>query len=67
MEYTFGSLIETMRDIIGTPVFWSEFETNNSYTSWNWDYGAMLEYMFAGILLCIVVGSVFKFLRVLMR
>lgn len=67
MEYTFNSLIETLREIIGTPTFWNEFETNNNYNSWQWDYGAMLEYMIAGILLCVVVGSVFKFLRCLLK
>lgn len=61
------TLIDTLREIIGTPTFWREFETNNSYNSWQWDYGAMLEYMIAGILVCVVVSSVFKFLRCLLK
>lgn len=57
------NLIEALRDIIGTPEFWREFETNNNYNTWQWDYGAMLEYMIAGILVCITVSAVFKFIR----
>lgn len=59
-----NDLISTLRDILGTPDFYIEGTSSYSGT---WDYGAMLEYMIAGILLCIVVGSVFKFLRVLLR
>lgn len=57
-------LITTLREILGTPDFY--IESSGSYSG-TWDYGAMIEYMFAGVLLCIVVGSVFKFLRVLLR
>lgn len=57
------TLISSLREILGTPDFYIESGNYNS----TWDYGAMLEYMIAGILLCIVVGSVFKFLRVLLR
>lgn len=62
------SLIETLRDILGVPEFWVRMTTNNNtgYT-YQWDYGAMLEYTIAGILVCVVVSSVFKFLRCLMR
>lgn len=58
------NLINALRDIIGTPEFYVRLAGQQNYT---WDYGTMLEYMFAGILLCIVVGSVFKFIRVLLR
>lgn len=61
------TLINAIREVLGTPTFWTEFETNNSYSSWNWNYGAMLEYMIAGILLCVVVSSVFKFIRCLLK
>ena len=61
------TLIETLRDILGEPVFWNQFTTNNSYNTWQWDYGAMLEYAVAGILVCVVVSSVFKFLRCLLK
>lgn len=58
------NLITSLREILGTPEFWVQMETNNSYgNTWQWDYGAMLEYMIAGILLCIVVSSIFKFIR----
>lgn len=62
------TLIETLRDILGTPVFWDRMTTNNNqgYT-YQWDYGAMIEYAIAGILICVVVSSVFKFLRCLLK
>ena len=53
------SLIDSLREIIGTPDFY--IETGN-YSN-TWDYGAMLEYAFCGILVCIVVISVFKLVR----
>jgi hypothetical protein len=63
-----NTLIESLRDIIGVPDFWVQMETNNNYgNTWQWDYGAMLEYMLAGILICVVVSSVFKFLRCLLK
>lgn len=53
------SLIESLREIIGTPDFYIE---NGNYSG-SWDYGAMLEYAFCGILVCVVVISVFKLVR----
>lgn len=53
------TLIEALRDIIGTPDFYIE---NSGYSS-TWDYGAMIEYMFCGVLVCIVVSNVFKIVR----
>lgn len=60
MEY----LVDKIRDILGTPEFYKQLGIGSNYT---WDYGAMLEYAISGILLCIVVSSVFKFLRALMK
>lgn len=56
-------LVEQLREILGVPDFYIESGNYNS----TWDYGAMLEYAFAGILLCIVVSSVFKFIRCLIK
>lgn len=53
------TVIEYLRDIIGVPDFY--IETGN-YSS-TWDYGAMLEYIIAGCLVLVVVGSVFRILR----
>lgn len=53
------TLIESLREIIGTPDFYIE---SGSYSG-SWDYGAMLEYAFCGILVCVVVISVFKLVR----
>lgn len=51
-------LVDKLRDILGVPEFYVQLSPNSN--SYSWDYGAMLEYMIAGILLCIVVASTFK-------
>lgn len=62
------TILEALRDIVGTPDFWKVLPSNNSgYTSYSWDYGAMLEYFFACLILCIVVGSIFRFLSKLVN
>lgn len=53
------TLIESLREILGTPDFYIE---GSNYSS-TWDYGAMLEYTIAGCLLIVTVVSVFKFIR----
>lgn len=58
-----NSLIEALREIIGTPDFYIE---GSNYSS-TWDYGAMIEYMGALILIIVVVISVFKFIRQLVK
>lgn len=50
-----NTLIDKIRDILGTPLFFSD-------TLADWDYGAIIEYGFAGILLIIVIVFSFKFL-----
>ena len=52
------SLIEVLREVIGTPDF---YITNGSYSG-SWDYGAMIEYMICGLIVLICVASVFKFI-----
>lgn len=53
------TVIDALRDILGTPDFYIE---GNNYSS-TWDYGAMIEYAIAGILVIVVVSSVFKILK----
>lgn len=48
------TLIESMREIIGQPNFMLQ--------SGEVDYAAMTEYVFAGLIVCIVIASVFRFL-----
>lgn len=60
-------LIEALRDVLGDPSFWEQFTTNNSYNTWQWNYGAMLEYICGTIILGIVICQVFKFLRCLVK
>lgn len=52
------TLIEALRQVIGSPDF---YITNGSYSG-SWDYGAMMEYMVAAMILTIVVASVFRIL-----
>lgn len=54
------TVIEALREILGTPDFYRQMTSSTNYT---WDYGAMLEYAIAGMLVLIVVGSIFKILR----
>lgn len=48
-----NNLVDTVRDIIGTPEFFSD-------TLMDWDYGSMLEYVFCGVLLIVVITFTFK-------
>ena len=52
------TLLNALRDIVGEADF---YITNGSYSG-SWDYGAMIEYMSAVLILCLVVASVFRFL-----
>lgn len=59
------SLLNQIREILGTPDFYKQLSGyNGSYT---WDYGAMLEYAMCGIILCVTIASAFKFLRALIK
>lgn len=58
------SLLDTIREVLGTPDFYVKLGTSTGYS---WDYGAMLEYAMCGIILCVVIISAFKFLRQLMK
>lgn len=51
-----NTLIEGLREIIGTPDFYLE----GSGYSGSWDYGAMIEYLVCAMLLMIVVSSIFR-------
>lgn len=52
------TVINALRDILGTPDFYKRMTDSTNYT---WDYGAMLEYLVGALLVLIVVSSVFKF------
>lgn len=47
------TIIQGLRDILGPADF---------FVDGSWDYAAMIEYFVAAVLLCIVVGSVFRLL-----
>lgn len=52
------TIINTLRDILGTPDFYKQLSGYNS--NYTWDYGAMIEYMVGAMLLMIVVSYVFR-------
>ena len=52
------TILEGLRQIIGA----ADFYDSSSGYSGSWDYGAMIEYFVAAVVLCIVVSSVFRFL-----
>lgn len=54
------NVINALREILGTPDFYVRLENQQNYS---WDYGAMIEYAIAGILVLIVVSSVFKIVK----
>lgn len=56
------TLLNSLRDILGTPDFYKQMG-GGSYQSYSWDYGAMLEYALAGMLLLVVVSYVFRFIK----
>lgn len=51
------TVINALREIIGTPEFYVRLGGSTNYS---WDYGAMIEYFGALLLVLIVVSSVFK-------
>lgn len=60
------NLITYLQELIGsTDGFWHTFTSNNNYDSYNWDYGLLFQYFIAGVIVCIVISNVFKFLRAL--
>lgn len=50
------TLLEALREIIGTPDFYIE---NGSYSG-TWDYGAITEYFVCALILLVVISSIFK-------
>ncbi len=54
------SIISALRELVGQADFW--IEPTNNYGSGTWDYGAMIEYFCAVLILCIVIASIFRFL-----
>ena len=61
---SFDTLINAIRQIIGQPDFYHVISGSDKLT---WDYGAMIEYFVAALVLLICVSSVFRFLRLLIK
>ena len=63
---TMQTIIQALRDIIGinSDTFYHSFQNSSGqYTNYTWDYGAMLEYAVAGMIVLVVISSIFKMLR----
>ena len=58
------TVIQALRQILGTPDFYKQMSGYNNYT---WDYGAMIEYFVAALVLLIVISSVFRFINKLIK
>ena len=50
------TIINALRDILGSPDFYKVLSGSDP----TWDYGAILEYFFSGMVVLIVVGSIFR-------
>lgn len=53
------TILEALREILGTADFYIE---NGNYSG-SWDYGAMIEYLLCGLILLVVISSIFKFIN----
>lgn len=51
-----STVIQALRDILGNPDF---YEVSSGYSG-SWDYGAMIEYFVAAVVLCVVISSIFR-------
>ena len=54
------TIIDALRDIVGMPDFYVRL--GGSTSNYSWDYGAMIDYFCAVLILCIVISSVVRFL-----
>lgn len=58
-----GTIVESLRTYLGEAAGWYHQIVNGSGNyNYQWDYAMMFEYFFAGVLLCIVVSYVFRFI-----
>lgn len=63
-----NTILSALRDVLGTANFWKQLPNNSGgLSNYQWDYGAMIEYMLAGMILLVVISSVFKFLITLVK
>lgn len=53
------TMLDALRDILGPADF---YDTGSGYNG-SWDYGAMIEYMVAAMILMIVVSYVFRLIK----
>lgn len=57
------TLLNALREIVGEADFYIE---NGNYSG-SWDYGAMIEYLVAALVLLVVISSVFRFICKLVK
>lgn len=59
------TVIEALKTVLGDPEFYRQMPSYSGSTSYSWDYGAMLQYMVAAAVLCIVISWIFRFIHAL--
>lgn len=57
------NILDALRSVLGSADF---YDTSSGYSG-SWDYGAMIEYFVGALVLLIVVSSIFKLLRSLLK
>lgn len=57
------NILDALRSVLGSADF---YETSGGYSG-SWDYGAMIEYFVGALVLLVVVSSIFKLLRSLLK
>lgn len=58
------TILSALRSILGEPDFYKQLTSSSNY---NWDYGAIIEYLVGALILMIVISSVFRFLMLLVK
>lgn len=57
------SVLEAIQEYLGSSDgWWMRFQSTNTNGTYQWDFGAMFQYFFAGVILCIVISYVFRIL-----
>lgn len=58
------SLLDYLTNLIGIDTFWKRFDSTNSFGyTYQWDYGAMLQYICCTVIIVVVIRCFFGFLR----
>lgn len=59
------TVIDALKTVLGNPEFYRQMPSYSGSNNYAWDYGAMLQYMVAAAVLCIVISWIFRFIHAL--